>query len=376
MSKEKIWHLFSRKLSGEASQEELTELFLYLEDHPNLKFQMDALGHVWIQQNVPDRDYLEATYLLHLERMKKLGVEPRHADDVAETDTAENVITTSFFYKHKYMVAAAAFVAILIAAFFVFSNRNPQNEMTAEASPAQVKQQTVVTQYGTNKNFKLPDGSVVWLNAGSKLDYTNVSETGTGTREVYLTGEAFFDVVKNPKRPFIIHTSSIDVKVLGTKFNVKAYPNDKTVETSLVQGSVEVFVKNRPGEKYLLKPNQKLVLLNEPEVPEIGKKTEINKNANLAIIAIKHLTYGKNDTLSIETSWIRNKLEFKDETFAEIARKMERWYDVTITFKTRELETEELNGDFSKETLRQALDALRFTTNFNYKIDGKTVIIY
>ena len=214
------------------------------------------------------------------------------------------------------------------------------------------------------------------MNAGSKLDYTNVTETGEGTREVYLTGEAFFDVVKNPKRPFIIHTSSIDVKVLGTKFNVKAYPNDKTVETSLVQGSVEVFVKNRPGEKYLLKPNQKLVLLNEPEVPEIGKKTEINKNANLAIIAIKHLTYGKNDTLSIETSWIRNKLEFKDETFAEIARKMERWYDVTITFKTRELETEELNGDFSKETLRQALDALRFTTNFNYKIDGKTVTIY
>lgn len=374
MSKEKIWHLFSRKLSGEASQEELTELSLYLEDHPNLKFQMDALGHVWHQQNQPDRDYLEATYLLHLDRMKKLGVEPRHADDVVEADADENVRTVSFLYRHKYMVAAAALLTIFIAAFLVFSNTNQQEEMTANVSPAQVKQQTVVTQYGTNKNFKLPDGSVVWLNAGSKLDYTNVS--GTGTREVYLTGEAFFDVVKNPERPFIIHTSSIDVKVLGTKFNVKAYPNDKTVETSLVQGSVEVFVKNRPGEKYLLKPNQKLVLLNEQEEDEIGKKTVINKNTNLAIIAIKHLTYSKNDTLSIETSWIRNKLEFKDETFAEIAKKMERWYDVTITFKTRELETEELNGDFSKETLRQALDALRFTTNFNYKIDGKTVTIY
>ena len=89
------------------------------------------------------------------------------------------------------------------------------------------------------------------MNAGSVLKYPK--EFKGDTREVYLTGEAFFDVVKNPARPFIIHTSSIDVKVLGTKFNVKAYPNDKTVETSLVQGSVEVFVKNRPGEKYLLK---------------------------------------------------------------------------------------------------------------------------
>ena len=373
MSKEKIWHLFSRKLTGEASQDELMELKLYIEDHPALLHEMDALEQLWMQDNEPDQDYLEATYLLHLEKMKKMGVEPTAPDELYE---AEQPFQTSFFNRNRRrLLAGAMFVVIVMAAVIPFLNRKSAAGKLAETT-ASIKQKVVVTPNGKNTSFQLPDGSTVWLNAGSKIDYSKINEAGN--REVYLTGEAFFDVVKNPARPFIIHTSSIDVKVLGTKFNVKAYPEDKTVETSLVQGSVEVFVKNRPGEKYLLKPNQKLVLLNEEQtVAKTPLATTSKKDFNLPIIAITHLTYPKNDTLATETSWTRNKLSFENESFAEIAKKMERWYDVKIIFKNEELENEELNGDFSKETLQQALDALRFTSNsFRYKIEGKTVIIY
>lgn len=373
MSKEKVWHLFSRKLTGEASQDELMELQQYVDEHPSFQYEMEALEQLWQQDNEPERDYLEATYHLHIEKMKKLGVEPKITDESVET---EELFQRTFFQRNKRRLIAAIAVCVVVLTVLPFTNKKAASAEMLAINGSKTAQKIVATPNGKNTSFKLPDGSTVWLNAGSKLDYSKINESGN--REVHLIGEAFFDVVRNPARPFIIHTSSIDVKVLGTKFNVKAYPEDKTVETSLVQGSVEVFVKNRPGEKYLLKPNQKLVLLNEEETVSKSSIASTKKELNLPIIAITHLTYPKNDTLATETSWTRNKLAFEGESFAEVAKKMERWYDVQIMFNNQELELEELNGDFSKETLQQALEALRFTSNnrFRYKIEGKTVIIY
>ena len=368
MSRDKIWHLFSRKLAKEASTEELHELQLLLEDNPTLFHEMEAIERLWNTETQQDADYLEATYHLHYEKMKKLGVEPKH---IEEYEAAEEEINASFFTsRRKKTIAMLSLFTVAVAAFFFV--KRPVAEVPVADVVLIPKE--VVTKNGVSTKMVLPDGSTVWLNAGSKLDYTRIGSTGN--REVQLTGEAFFDVVKNPERPFIIHTSKIDVKVLGTRFNVKAYPEDKTVETSLVQGSVEVFVKNRPGEKYLLKPNQKLVLLNNTEADDALPKATLNKATKLPIIAINHLTYKGNDTISMETSWMQNKLVFEDEAFAEVARKMERWYDVRIQFRNRALESELLNGDFRKETLKQALDALRITTDFRYKIEDKTVLIY
>ncbi len=371
MNRDKIWHLLSRKLTGEASNEELHELKELCDQYPAFSRQMEAIQSIWNQEAEQDNDYLEATYHLHYQKMKALGIEPGHTDEVQEEQPANS----SFFRTHrrKFLAFATLAVVISISLFFVFTKKE-STAATVTAEAAVPKE--VVTKNGNSTKFTLPDGSTVWLNAGSKLDYTKIGTTGN--REIYLTGEAFFDVVKNPKRPFIIHTSSIDVKVLGTKFNVKAYPEDKTVETSLVQGSVEVFVKNRPGEKYLLKPNQKLVLLNTAELAaNEASENEVKPNVNLPIIAIKRLTYTETDTaVAIETSWTQNKLVFKDEAFSDVAHKMERWYDVEIIFRNKKLEEELLNGDFRKETLIQALDGLRFTTDFKYKIEGNTVIIF
>lgn len=369
MSRDKIWHLFSRKLANEASTEELHELQQLLEDNPTLFHEMETIQHVWNSDLPHDIDYLEATYHLHYEKMKKLGIEPKHIDE--PEPEAEEISTSFFTVRRRKTLALLSVFALAVVTFFMIKKPNAKESIVASDVITTPKE--VITKNGASTKMVLPDGSTVWLNAGSKLDYTRIGKTGN--REVQLTGEAFFDVVKNPERPFIIHTSKIDVKVLGTKFNVKAYPDDKTVETSLVQGSVEVFVKNRPGEKYLLKPNQKLVLLNNTETDILPKATS-NKTPKFPIIAIDHLTYRNNDTTALETSWMQHKLVFENETFAEVARKMERWYDVNIQFRKAPLEDELLTGDFRKETLKQALDALRITTDFRYKIEDKTVIIY
>jgi len=369
MSRDKIWHLFSRKLTNEASPEELHALHQLQEDDPALFHEMETIEHLWNSEAQEDTDYLEATYHLHYEKMKKLGIEPKHNDD-SEFYTKQQ--RNSFFTtRRKKTIAMFCLFAVASVTFFFVKKPVAGVDKPEVEIAGAVKE--VATKNGISTKMVLPDGSTVWLNAGSKLDYTRIGTSGN--REVQLTGEAFFDVVKNPARPFIIHTSKIDVKVLGTRFNVKAYPEDKTVETSLVQGSVEVFVKNRPGEKYLLKPNQKLVLLNNAEADALPRAT-VNRNSKLPIIAIDHLTYRTNDTMAIETSWMQNKLVFENEAFADVARKMERWYDVKIQFRNSSLEDELLNGDFRKETLSQALDALQITTDFKYKIDGKTVTIY
>lgn len=371
MSRDKIWHLFARKLSGEASKEELHELDLLVKEDSSLYYELQSLIHLWEQESQPDTDYLEATYLLHLEKMKKLGVEPGNTE-LVEEEASKRPFTIFTRSRNKIFAAAVLAGVIIMVVSVFFRTKDKEAEPIVKAA---IKKSEITTKYGSNTQLILPDGSTVWLNAGSKLNYEKINETGV--REVYLTGEAFFDVVKNPKRPFIIHTSSIDIKVLGTSFNVKAYPDDKTVETSLIRGSVEVTVKNRPDEKYLLKPNQKLILFNEA----FAEKTEKDQRAvpvNMPVIKIRQLSYLKGDTAAIETSWVRNKLEFVDESFVDLGKRMGRWYDVEFEFKNSQLEEERLTGSFDGETLVKALEALRFTYNyrFNYKIEDKRVLIF
>jgi ferric-dicitrate binding protein FerR (iron transport regulator) len=300
--------------------------------------------------------------------MKLQGIVPGINEEPEENALRPFTIFTR--QRNKIFAGALLTALVVISSLLLYKKKE---DKPIAINNLVVPKNEVVTKNGSNTQLKLPDGTLVWLNAGSKLDYSRINETGI--REVYLTGEAFFDVVKNPTRPFIIHTSTIDLKVLGTAFNVKAYPDDKTVETSLVRGSVEIRVKNRPSEKYLLKPNQKLILMNENLIEKKVKEQRIN-TVTVPVITIKKLTYFNGESNAIETAWIQNKLEFKDEPFADLAKRLGRWYDVTFEFMNKNLEEEPLNGAFENETLKQALDALKITTNFKYRIEDKKVIIY
>lgn len=376
MSAERIWELIARKLAGEASPEELHELELLLRSHPDLHFSVQTITDLWVQQQkkAADNDTPEAAWQQHLARLHEKGITLSAPPDAQEATTLwESPMPTSSKRKLKAsLLAAAAIIIISVWTFYFF--QQPENNNVAEKSIATTPHE-ITTTYGVRTTRQLPDGSCVWLNAGSKLIINE--DFGESLREVTLTGEAFFDVAKNPDKPFIIHTPAVDIKVLGTQFNVKSYPSDKTTETSLLRGSVEVVVKKRPDEKYVLKPNEKLVVLNEEITsPEKNNDWPANRNSNENIIAIKSLTYQQGDTTAIEAAWVRNKLSVKDEPFIELARKMERWYDVAFEFRNKWLEEAFITGSFENETLEQALEALRFSFDFKYRINGKTVIIY
>ena len=156
-------------------------------------------------------------------------------------------------------------MALLVCCIVVYRYRSSvssrNDKLAAEKTIGSGDKSEISTRYGSRTKLLLPDSTQVWLNSGSKLSYNKTY--GNGTREVTLSGEAYFDVVKNPAHPFIIHTVNIDIKVLGTAFNVKSFPGEKNTETSLIRGSIEVTFKNRPSEKIILKPNEKLITANE-----------------------------------------------------------------------------------------------------------------
>jgi ferric-dicitrate binding protein FerR (iron transport regulator) len=239
------------------------------------------------------------------------------------------------------------------------------------------KKNEVSTRNGSKTTITLPDGSKVWLNAGSSLTYNK--DFGGEIREVELSGEAFFEVVpamsttKTQKIPFIIHTRHLDVRVLGTAFNVKSYPGDKQTETSLVHGKVEVLIHNRPEEKIVLHPNEKLVVRNEDTTAQVtGKSNALNKEP---FYSVGKLNYTETDSTVIETAWVQNKLVFNNESLLEIAQKMERWYNVEIKFSDVKIQAERFSGTFENETIQQALDYISIATAFRYTIQENKIII-
>lgn len=378
MSADRVWELIGRKLSNEASAEELQELDHLLRTHSDLHFSVQTISDLWQQSTTPSEEELQGAFDEHLGRMQQKGIpfnkEPQ--DPVADPDWILRGNRKKIRSVRMYASALAVLAFVTVLAFYFLSPSKTHRFVSADKSSSSLSE--IATQYGTRTTQQLPDGSRVWLNAGSKLVLHEAF--GSALREVTLTGEAFFDVVKNPEKPFVIHTSTIDVKVLGTQFNVKSYPTDKTTETSLLRGSVEVVVKNRPNEKYVLKPNEKLVVLNKELKPEdpaaSNSSTEARPLNKENIIAIKNLTYQKGDTADIESAWVRNKLSVKDEPFTDVAKIMERWYDVRFEFRNKKVEDMFITGSFDNETLSQALEALKFSFAFNYEINDKTVIVY
>jgi transmembrane sensor len=362
---DRFWELLSKKLSSEANEAELSELQGILSRNPDLRNTAECLS-IFENQSLP----------LESDSDTELAFE-RHVNRLAESEGDSSGLYPLFFSSQEVQTRksrnitpwAISVLTILIGASTLFIFRNNLVSHNATTGKHAVQSQ-VTTKPGSKTHIQLPDGSTVWLNASSDLTYGE--NFGRELREVNLTGEAFFDVAKDPEHPFIIHTKVVDVKVLGTAFNVRSYPNDANTETSVIRGRVEVTVKNRENTKYYLKPNEKVIVANNIAAPEISAGRQETK----PLLAIQPLTRYHIDSSIIETSWVENKLIFQEnESFRDVALKMERWYGVHISFVDPEVGEYRMYGSFTTETIKQALDALKVGFNFNYKMNKDEIII-
>ena len=211
---------------------------------------------------------------------------------------------------------------------------------------------TSIAPKGSVSQLVLPDNSIVYLNAGSQLKYA--VEGQNGKREVFLDGEAWFDVTKNEKKPFVVHTSFYDVNVTGTQFNVKAYKTDTEIVTTLEEGSVQIASSEnfKMAESKTLRPGEQLVYSSLKKAIEV-KKVETR----------------------MFTAWKDNKLIFINMNLKELFVVLERKYGVDIQVMDNLILNYHYDGTIKDETILEVLDLLKETLPIKYKIEGQTILI-
>ncbi|MDO6432801.1 FecR family protein [Flavitalea sp. BT771] len=267
----------------------------------------------------------------------------------------------------RVMAWAAVCCCLVVGAVWVYQLKNPLHLI-------ENKQNEVATSLSKSK-VQLPDGSIVMLNRHSKLVYNK--DFGATKREISLTGEAFFDISKNESVPLTVIAGAVRIRVMGTAFNVRAYSDDSTIETSLIRGSIEVSSIDDPERPIRMRPNEKIVFGKEPSpLPSSGDgKALATRKPAQTFVQMNRIKPNPIDSTINEIVWVQDKLVFSKEPFYSVAQKMERWFQVRIKFKDRISEQLSLTGSLEKESLTEALDALQQLTPFNYKIDGGVVTI-
>jgi len=344
-----FWLLVSLKLSGEATADELAALDRLLEERPELAARLDTMGEWWIHAAPRNPGLKKGALQRHLQRLNQAEPPPRRRKGG----------------RKLFLLVAGIAASLAGLAFFVYYWTPPHS------TPAPIAHNSVSTKPGSKSKIQLPDGTQVWLNADSKLIY---SEAFPGNaREVQLCGEAYFDVVKDARHPFVIHTNTIDVTVLGTTLNVRSYSNEKNTEAVLIHGLVEVTLHNDPAKKIILKPNDKLVVPNNNAAS--GVRTGKGDADSGQALSLGKVHFPARDSTAVEVLWVKNKLAFDKESLEAVALKMERWFNVKVDITNDALKHIEFSGVFEEEALPQVMEALRLTGNFHYTIHRRVVTI-
>jgi len=358
MDQQRFWELVSLKLSGEATEEELRELDGLKQRYPETALKLDIIFGIW-KENPPPREPA-LSFGNHLARLKKAEALPEEVPSVDEQPSEMLPVAKNNKRLFYYLAAAGSIIIIFFLGRIYFNNGTQHIERKNNVA------NIIATQRGSRTTVQLSDGTKVWLNADSKIYYDEAFKSNV--REVQLEGEAFFDVKKDSSRPFIIHTSVIDIKVLGTRFNVKSYKNENETETALISGRVEISIKGSPEKKIILRPNEKLIVKHPA-----SSGTVENGNALLVVKALrKNPVYKSNP----EILWMDNKLVFDGETLEAVCKKLERWYNVKITIQDESLKKGAYTAIFDGETLENVLTALKITDGIDFSIHNNEVLIF
>ncbi len=251
-------------------------------------------------------------------------------------------------YKEKYRKLQKSYLifsrvaAVLMIAFFAAAGLYIAN------SVKEISYSEVISPRGQKSKIILEDGTVAWLNSGSTISYSR--KFNKRNREIELIGEAFFDVFKKERRPFVVNTPCLSVQALGTKFNLMAYPEDASVQTTLVEGRIQIQSKD---EKTIsLSPNQKAIY---------------NKADNNFSIEIADPIYS--------ISWKDNVLKFNDKSLPDILTHLERWYDVKFYYPENVLDNERFTMTIKTESLREVLELVKISTPIKFEIEVDSVYI-
>ncbi len=309
--------------------------------HPDQQQPLTEARRFLLVFHVKEKDVLESR-ISHLKRRIDLALDQpeRQEPRPAETRTAPRRTGNM-----KAYAIAASLSALVACAFLFLWVRNDKDAPDTYTTNA-------VTQKGQRSLITLKDGTKVWLNTDSRLTYPSSFE-GQRVREVTLEGEAFFDVAENKAQPFIVHTAEINVKVLGTAFNVRSYQKDQNVETTLVRGKVNIESTGKQAKAVTLLPNQRVVF--EKTSRQLLLENRVNTEKY--------------------TAWREGKLIFEDQPLSEIVQALERWYNVTIHVEDTGSLGCRFSANVDNKSLEEVLELFKASENIDYRREGDQVSI-
>ena len=357
----KMLEIIARALSNEASPEDKQKLINWLgQDETNIKTfgEIESLWNgleiIATRKNYNEKEAFDKFQAL----VKKKSVLGFYRFRTTKIDLI-------------IRIAAIIVIAFGLSNFLVrsFQNKLPTNNPISE----------IVAPRGSKAQVLLPDGTKVWLNADSKINYRK--DFNEKNREIYLEGEGYFEIAKNPSKPFIVNTTDLRIKALGTTFNVKSYPGENTIEATLIEGKVELekILANHDGEKLLtLSPNQKAIYyINKKkiisELPLNEKKSQAS--AVIANNSKPKTVLDEKVNTELSVAWKNNKLCFDNESFQNLAVMLERRFDVNIHFTDENVKQYHFSGKFSNIIIEQALSAMQFASPFYYFINENDIYI-
>jgi len=296
-----------------------------------------------LESNSTDQKIFEDYRLLWEESGQEIALKQIDVED-ALTKTKLRLVLKKFNYLQFFQRAAAVLLlAVLFSSAYIYYNKTTSFSVR-NGHPTIV--QEISTIFGMRSKFQLSDGTLVNLNSGSKLIFP--TEFTGKTRNVELVGEAFFDVTPNPAKPFIVKTSEINVKVLGTAFDLQAYPGTNAVSTTLVHGKIVLERESAGISKQLaeLKPSDRAVFKIDEKVINISVEEDLDK-----FIA-----------------WKDGKLVFFNDPIENVAEKLGNWYNVTVKINNNELKRYRFTATFTDEPIEQVLDLLSKSSPIKYQI--------
>lgn len=345
-------------LEGTANQDELLTLLNWIKLSQENVSYFNQLCRIWENSTNIANTENEAELALNKlnERIKLFNKE--------ESNISEIEISNRFL-----IIRAAAVILVLlgVSAFFYFALKTTQKD-----APSYI---TAIAPNSQKSQLILADGTKVWLNSGTTLKYK--SDYGKENRQIYLDGEAYFEVAKNPSKPFLVYASNIIVRAIGTSFNVKCYAEDNTIETTLIEGKVQVSKKevNASNDIVFLMPHQRAIYnrFDNKLVIAATQEQKIEK----ATEEIADMDYLQPRTLESVISWRNEELIFENEPFEELTKRLERWYNIDITVLDPEINLKNrYTGKFvNNESLEQVLKIISRTTPIMYKIQNRNQVI-
>jgi len=357
MGKTRFIELMAKSIGKSATKDELEELQVFLDQNPEYKTTYNVANALKMKTKHSVNFFEDRDLNAGLSKLWD-NIDGREAVNPDMETIVIDIPQKNGVNGYRIWTAAAAVLFACLTVFYFYFTKSNRSDYVAMNS--------ISVPFGKTREILLPDGTKVRLNAGSTITWPQ--SFAKDKREVMLKGEGFFEVIKNPKKPFLVVTEELTVKVLGTIFNVKAYSDDKNTETTLLKGKVQVQLKDRPEKTIILLPNEKLVVMNAANMPE----DMVDKKQARIEYQLKRLPNLKQQDM-LETAWLSNKLVFINENFEAVAKQMERKYNVQMVFDDPVLKREQLSGALEKESLESALGIIKLTTPFRFKAEGRVI---